>query len=146
MSTWSTSPRRPATVHTFIVGEHHDQADCMELRIVASAGYHAGLAPADPTLHAAATFGTDPSTPPGVYLTGHHSQPTQWRHFDNIVVVPVTDGSPMLRFRAAKDHLLPAAFREAARHTLRVLLVDISTNSLENQRTVVLFSGDAGNE
>jgi hypothetical protein len=143
MSTSWTGQQRSAAVHTFMAGDHSEDADGIALRITASVGYRTGLVPADPVLQRAATFGYQPSTQPGVYVTDGHSEPTQWLRFDDVVALLATDGSPILRFRASGDGTLPIVFREAAKRTHRILIVDTSSGLGGGRPTVILFTSDA---
>lgn len=86
------------TVHTFVAGTRDEDADGVVLRITASTGYRAGAVPADPVLRRAVTFGTEPSTASAVYVTDGRDEPPLWTRFDDVVALPATDGSPILRF------------------------------------------------
>ncbi|WP_156993505.1 hypothetical protein [Pseudonocardia acaciae] len=118
-------------MHSFVIGDRRVDVDSAELRVIASAGYRPGLVPEEQV----ATFGADPSTEPGVYITGGESHPTRWTRVDHVVAMPATDGSPLLRFRAVGGNKLPTAFLETARRTRRVLVIVGNAD----RRTVILY-------
>jgi hypothetical protein len=92
--------------------------------------------PADPDVERAVAFAVAPGTPPGVYVTEVRGGPTSWTCLRDVVAVPATDGSPILRFRASAGTALPAAFRVAIAHTRRVLVV--TGENPAGQSTVIL--------
>jgi hypothetical protein len=128
------------TLHAFVVDPRPTEAESVEFRVIASAGYRAGLIPEDPEVAAAAAFAAGPGTEAAVYAASGGDDPASWERFADVVPLPAEDGTPLLRFRASRGGVLPAAFRAVARSVRRIVLADVIGDSGEGSRMAFLFT------
>lgn len=143
--------RRATTrTYTLLLGDRTVTTEQVDARVVASAGYRAGL-PKDAELrhasHLADTpMNRDSTEKPTIYIADRPAEASAWRLVDDLTVEAYDDTAPALRFTSRSGQALSSELRQAVERADLVLVVTAShtshlqsTSPVDTWNTVVLF-------
>ena len=117
------------TAHTLVLGDRTEHGSRVDARVVASAGYRAGLCPGQPGLPAS----------PGTFIT-NAANSAQWQQLHDLAVLPVETDTPTIRFQSRSGQAMSTTLRATAQRTTKILVLADETA----WQTVVLIT-DAAN-
>ena len=127
-----------ATTYTLLLGDRTVTTKQVDARVVASAGYRAGL-PSVSGLPGAASLASSPLTPdsaeqPTVYLANGTDESPTYRRVDDLTVEANHDTVPTLRFTSRTGQPLSPDSRQAVEQAGMALIIT-GSNPLRPRRT-----------
>lgn len=109
------APQAPKhiTAHTLVLGDRSEHGGRVDARIVASAGYRAGLGPDQPGMPAS----------PGIFITSAPANSANWQPLDDLAILPVETGTPSIRFQSRTGQAMSPTLRETAQRIAKILVL-----------------------
>ena len=101
------------TAHTLVLGDRTERGSRVDARVVASAGYRAGLSPDQPRM----------PTLPGTFIASTPANSAQWQQLHDLAVLPVETGAPTIRFQSRSGQAMSPTLRDTAQRTTKVLVL-----------------------